>query len=57
MKYLFQCQYCGGILFKGNDPAFKILPIEIKCPSCKKILKEDDIIINKVKPKRKGLER
>lgn len=46
--YLFQCGFCGAILFKANNASTILQDIEIKCPNpnCKKILKRQDITIN-----------
>jgi hypothetical protein len=48
-KYIFQCRYCGSILFKGDSPIISLMGVEIKCPNnrCGKILmRESDIIVS-----------
>ncbi len=51
-RYLFQCGYCGSLLFKSNNPAVSLMDIEIKCTNrnCGKIIKNfDEIIVNREK--------
>jgi len=44
------CRYCNNLLFKTKEPIYGLFLMEMKCPRCKRILKNsNDITIGKGK--------